>query len=142
MNSNFEDSLDRLPAELDGDDYWGAVRNDHLAAMRRDAEGLPMTSSQEMLMERIATFYAILRRRESDGEERMSASEMRQSYQLWQSMTAEFNKQITIGEDKRRETMLRKILSIIENTVRSIEDPRVREDTRKRFAASFDEADL
>lgn len=142
MNSNFEESLDRLPAELADDDYWGSVRNDHLASMRRDAEGLPMTSSQEMLMERIATFYAILRKRESDVEERMSASEMRQSYQLWQSMTAEFNKQITIGEDKRRETMLKKILNIIENTVRSIEDPRVREDTRKRFAASFQEADL
>lgn len=140
MNSSFDDSLDRLPAELAEDEYWAKVRNDHLTQLKKDAEGLPMTSAQNMLMERIATLYALMRKRETSLDDRVTPSEMQKSYDLWAKLTAEFNKQITIGEDKRRETMIKNIISIVENAVNMIEDDRTREDTRKRLAAGFLEA--
>lgn len=142
MSFSFDAYTDQLPAELADNEAWSNARNEILASLRRDAEGLPMTTSQNLIMERMATFYALTRKREADPEYKVTANDMRQNNQQWLAMTAEFNKQLTVGEDKRRETMLNKILNIIDNTVRMIPDDRIREDTRKRLSAAFLEADL
>ena len=142
MSSSFDGSIDKLPAELEGDEYWSNARNEILNSLRRDAQGLPMTTSQNLIMERMATFYAITRKRETDPEFKLSPSDLRQNNQQWLAMTSEFNKQITIGEDKRRHAMIETIMKIINDSLLEIDDDKTREDVRKRLSEGFRNAGL
>lgn len=139
MSFNF-DLTDRLPAELAGDEHWTKARAELLASMRADADGLPLTTSMNLIMERMATFYTITRKREADPDYKVSANDMRQNNAQWLAMTTEFNRQITIGEDNRRHAMIERILSIIKNSLMMIEDDKVRDDVRKSLEAGFLEA--
>lgn len=138
MTYNFEESVDILPAELQGDPVWADKRNEILASLRRDAEGLPMTTSQNLIMERMATFYALMRKRETDPDAKLSWSDIRANQQQWLIMTSEFNKQITVGEDKRRAAMIEAIMKVINDALARMSDSKEREDLRKRLAAGFE----
>lgn len=140
MTFGFEDNVDRLPAELAADPYWADARNSILASLRKDALGLPMTTAQNLIMERMATFYAITRKREADPEAKLSANDIRANNQQWLAMTAEFNKQITIGEDKRMHAMFEQITKIINNALMMVDDEEVRKGIRKNLTAGFKEA--
>jgi adenosyl cobinamide kinase/adenosyl cobinamide phosphate guanylyltransferase len=101
-----------------------------------------MTTSLNLIMERMATFYTITRKREADPDYKVSANDMRQNNAQWLAMTAEFNKQITIGEDKRRHAMLDKIFTIVTNSLMLIEDEKTRTNVRKALEQGFLEAGL
>ncbi len=142
MTFSFDDSIGSLPSELQGDERWSEARNQILASLRKDAEGLPMTTSQDLLMERMATTYALMRKREADPDITMSVSDIRANNQQWLAMTSEFNKQITVGEDKRRSAMIENILQVINNVLTMMPDPVEREKARKRLAEGFKNAGL
>lgn len=142
MTFNFDESIGSLPAELQADPQWAEARNRILASLRKDAEGLPMTTSQDLLMERMATTYALMRKREADPNVTMNVSDIRANNQQWLAMTSEFNKQITVGEDKRRSTMIENILQVINNVLTMMEDDSEREKARKRLAEGFKNAGL
>lgn len=137
MTFSFEDNIDRLPAELADDEYWADARNEILKSLRKDALGLPMTTSQNLIMERMATFYAITRKREADPDAKLTANDIRANNQQWLAMTAEFNKQITIGEDKRMHAMIEQINKIIGNALLMVDDEEIRKGLRKNLSAGF-----
>lgn len=139
----FDDVINQLPYELQQDSQWAEKRNAILDSLRNDAKGLPMNTSQNLLMERMATFYVVMRKRETDPESlNMKVADVRQNQQQWLAMTTEFNKQLTVGEDKRRSAMIDTILGIVTNAINTIQDPRIKEDLRKRLAEDFKEAGL
>lgn len=144
MTSKPEDieGIDELPYALQQNPRWAAERNRILRSLEKDAEGLPMTTSQRLLMERMSTSYAVTRMSEASADYTPSIAERRALDDQWLKMTSEFNKQLTVGEDKRRSAMIDTILTIIKDAVSMIEDTRIREDLRKRLEIGFSDAGL
>lgn len=134
--------FEKLPAELDGDLYWTRLRTDTLNSLKKDVEGLPLTTVHNMLMERMATFYTIMRKRETEDGSKLSFAEIRANQQQWLAMTTEFYKQIKDGEDKRLNTFKLKVQKIIVNILTLVEDDQLREDLRKRLQRDFSDAGL
>lgn len=144
MTSKYDEieGIDELPYALQQNPRWAAERNKILSSLERDAEGLPMTTSQRLLMERMSTSYALTRMNEANPEYSPSPSERRALDDQWLKMTSEFNKQLTVGEDKRRSAMIDTILKVITDAVAMIEDDRIRDDLRKRLEQGFAAAGL
>lgn len=138
----FDGIISSLPFELQESPEWAERRNAILESLRKDAKGLPMTTSQNLIMERMATFYALTRKREADPDFKPSANDLRANNQQWLAMTQEFNKQLTVGEDKRRSAMIETILKIVTDSVNMIEDDRIKKDLITRLEKRFRDADL
>lgn len=132
----FAEVVDVLPTELREDPKWADLRNEVMTSLREDSKGLPMNTSQNMLLERIATFYVVMRKRESEGE-KLSFQDIRQNQTQWVALLQELNKQLQVNQDQLRSEMIKTILKIIQDAVTMVEDERIREDLRKTLQEKF-----
>lgn len=142
MSSLFDNEDQYLPSELQEAPEWKAIRNEVIVSLKKESEGLPMTTAQQMMLERLATFYVLLRKRETEPGSKLSFAEIRQNQDQWLKMATEFNKQLVVGEDKRRHAMLESIQKIIINAITLIDDERTRENVRKKLEQDFISAGL
>lgn len=137
-----EDPVSLLPAELQDYPEWVDRRTEIMNALKKDAEGLPMSTAQHMLMERLATFYVLLRKREAEPGSKLSFQDIRQNQQQWLAMTTEFNRQLTIGEDERRAKLKENFQKVVVAAVNRVKDDQIRRDLLKSITEGFREVGL
>ncbi len=118
-----------------------------VARLRDEARHLPMNTVQQLLIERIAYNYIVLRskeRGELGGFQQSSAQKDYNSF--WLSMTAEFNRLLGKTEapmaGNERKALLKDVQKLIIETISTVADPRVRSDLLERMATAFDKAGI
>lgn len=109
--------------------------------LREEARHLPMNTVQQLLIERIATNYIVLRSKERGELGGFAHSNVQKDYNaFWLTMTSEFNRMLgksdgISGAD--RKTLLKEIQSIIVKTLGAVPDPRVRSELLEKMAGEF-----
>lgn len=116
-----------------------------VARMRREAADLPMNTVQQLLIERIAYNYIVMRDFEAGG--RFSTASAQKDFNtFWLSMTQEFNRMLTKAETmsgNERKAMLKQIQTLILTTVdKSVSDPKTRSNLLVNMAAAFEDVKL
>lgn len=107
-----------------------------VARLRSEAAGFPMNTIQTLLLERIAYNYVVIRMKEDGVVQRfIRANEARDYNSFWMSMTQEFNKLLSSGQDKLRDVLLLQVKDVVDDAVNSVED----EDTRKKLRLALSE---
>jgi len=114
--------------------------------MRNEAKHLPMNTVQQLLIERIAYNYIVLRSKERGSLGGFNNSNIQKDFNtFWLSMTQEFNRMLGKTDPMssvERKTLMREMQEIIMSTVSTISDPRVRADVLEKMAAAFETAGI
>lgn len=107
--------------------------------MRAEASGFPMNTVQILLIERIAYNYVVLRMKENGFMAPFArANEQKDFNTFWLTMTQEFNRVLSSGQDKVREKLFKDIVDVIKKVVRTtVEDPILRDRLLKEFSDEF-----
>lgn len=112
-----------------------------VSRMRKEAEDLPMNTVQQLLIERIAYNYIVLRDRES-GQGFGTASAQKDFNTFWLSMTQEFNRMLCKTETltgSERRALLKEVQKTILQTVnKSVADPKTRSNLLINMASAFE----
>ncbi len=114
--------------------------------MRNEAKHLPMNTVQQLLIERIAYNYIVLRSKERGELGGFNNSSIQKDFNtFWLSMTAEFNRMLGKSDpmsSNERKTLMREMQEIIMSTVSTISDPQVRADVLEKMAAAFEQSGI
>lgn len=113
-----------------------------VARMRKEAHELPMNTVQQLLIERIAYNYVVMREKERGALGGFNTTAMQKDFNtFWLSMTQEFNRMLSreaMGTSDRK-NLLREVQQTILNTVNaSVSDPRTRSTLLTEMAAAFE----
>jgi hypothetical protein len=114
--------------------------------MRREAQYLPMNTVQQLLIERIASNYIMLRMKErapvgsSDGF--AHASVQKDFNTFWLSMTREFNSLLATANSGNREAILGEVRDLVLSTLGEVRDPTQRQHLMLSFSQAFEAAGL
>lgn len=123
-----------LPA--DAPESYHTLHAEIVQRLQAEAAGFPMNTIQTLLLERIAYTYTVIRMKEDGVAQRfLRANEARDYNSFWMSMTQEFNKLLSSGQDKLREVLLLQVKDVVDDAVNSVED----EDTRKKLRLALSE---
>lgn len=114
-----------------------------VSRMRKEASDLPMATVQELLIERIAYNYIVMREKERGALGGFSTTAAQKDFNtFWLSMTQEFNRMLTRSDalsGNERKTLLREVQQLILTTVNSsVSDPRTRSNLLTHMAAAFE----
>jgi hypothetical protein len=108
-----------------------------VARMRDEASHLPMSTVQQLLIERIAYNYIVLRWYEM--RQMFAHTTAQKDFNtFWLSMTQEFNRQLRAQDDAARNALLKQIFAIISDTL-SGEDSEVSDRLSTRFSQALAE---
>lgn len=133
-----EDGLDeafKLPPSIADSPAMTQLHGEIVLRLRREASGLSMNTVQQLLLERIATFYVQTKMREMEG---VGVKELRELNSFWLSMTQEFNRLLMASQDKLREALFLEIQKILDQAMKdTITDPDTRKKFRLNVAGSF-----
>ncbi len=117
-----------------------------VARMRAEARHLPMNTVQQLLIERIAFNYIVLRAKEGGQLGGFAHASIQKDYNtFWLSMTSEFNRLLGKVEplsNADKKGFLREIQAIIVKTLDTVDDPKVRSGLFEKLAAAFQEAGI
>jgi hypothetical protein len=114
-----------------------------VARMRKEAADLPMNTVQQLLIERIAYNYVVLRSKERGNLGGFNSTSVQKDFNtFWLSMTQEFNRMLLKSETmngSERKALLREVQQTILNTVNaSVNDPKTRSSLLVNMAAAFE----
>lgn len=134
------DSLDlafRLPDNIE-DANLRQLYEILVVRMRRESAHLPMNTVQQLLIERIAYNYIVMRWKEmqpvgNDGGFQ-HATQQKEYNTFWLSMTQEFNKQLRATDADYRAQVLKAMASVVADVLKEIEDPMLQAKMRMRIA--------
>lgn len=114
--------------------------------MRQEARHLPMNTVQQLLIERIAYNYIVLRSKERGELGGFGTANIQKDYNsFWLGMTSEFNRLLGKSEamsGSDRKALLKDIQSIIVQTVATVEDESVRAHLLEQMATAFEKAGI
>lgn len=114
--------------------------------MRAEAKHLPMNTVQQLLIERIAYNYIVLRSKERGALGGFNNSNIQKDFNtFWLTMTQEFNRMLGKSDpmsSNERKTLMREMQEIIVSTVGTIGDPKVRAELLEKMAAAFENAGI
>lgn len=118
-----------------------------VARMRDEAKNLPMNTVQQLLIERIAYNYIVLRSKERGELGGFAHANVQKDFNaFWLSMTQEFNRMLGKTENmngNERKALLKEIQQVIVTTVsQSVSDPKTRSDILVNMAAAFETVKL
>lgn len=117
-----------------------------VSRMRAEAAHLPMNTVQQLLIERIAFNYIVLRSKERGELGGFSGANVQKDYNtFWLSMTSEFNRLLGKHGDlpaADRRHLLREIQQIIVSTLSTVDDSGQRSVLMDRFATAFEAAGI
>ncbi len=103
-----------------------------LERLRREARGLPMTTAQTLLIERIAFYYIVMKSKErfavGSGEGFSNASQQKDFTTFWLSMTKEFNAVVARASKSDRDSVMTEVKDIILKASKVIKDKSVRDE--------------
>jgi hypothetical protein len=119
-DDNFEDLDDifTLPDYIE-DDTLRTAYEVIVNRLRREARHVPMTTIQQLLIERIAVNYIVLRHNENE-QEFAHTTAQKDFNSFWLSMTHEFNSLVKITDADYREQLLKQVGKVIRDSL--IED--------------------
>lgn len=111
--------------------------------MRAEAADLPMNTVQQLLIERIAYNYIVMREKERGALGGFNNTNSQRDFNtFWLSMTQEFNRMLTKAEvmsGQERKALLREVQQLILNTVNhAVTDPRTRSSLLTSMASAFE----
>lgn len=130
----------RLPPAIEDSEAMSGLHAEIVLRLRREASGLSMNTVQQLLLERIATFYVQTKMREQEG---VGVKELRDLNSFWLSMTQEFNRLLLASQDKLRDALFMEVQKILDSALKeTIEDNDVRKKVRLRLAGDFAALDL
>lgn len=111
--------------------------------LRKEAEGVPMDTIQELLLERIAFNYIVMKARER-GVLSLGSERAQKDFQtFWLAMTNQFSKNLqkaTAAEDRAR--TLREVRDIVIDTLSQVEDKTTKDHLLHQFAQAFQQAGI
>lgn len=114
--------------------------------MRRESAHLPMNTVQQLLIERIAYNYIVMRFKEAANtiEEGAfaHATQQKEYNTFWLSMTQEFNKQIRSTDAETKSQLMRVMVEVVANVLREIDDPQLQSRLRLKIADGIHERGL
>lgn len=118
-----------------------------VARMRDEARHLPMNTIQQLLIERIACNYIVLRSKERGELGGFGSTSVQKDFNtFWLSMTQEFNRMLGKGGEPlagaERKQLLREVQQIVVSTVSQVVDPKTRSVLLERMAANFEKAGI
>ncbi len=118
-----------------------------VSRMRNEAKHLPMNTVQQLLIERIAYNYIVLRAKERGEFGGFGSTSVQKDFNtFWLSMTQEFNRMLGKGGEpmsaSERKSLLRDMQQIIVSTVSTVADPKTRGALLETFAAQFEKAGI
>lgn len=109
--------------------------------LRHEAAGLPMNTIQQLLLERIAFNYIVLKYKEEHNQFHRP-TEQKDFNTWWLSMTQEFNKLLMANQDKLREALLLEVQDIVTSSLSLISSPEERRAVRRDLAERFASVNL
>ncbi len=114
--------------------------------LRAEASHLPMLTLQNLLIERIAYNYIVLRARERNELGGFTSASVQKDYNVfWLQMCSEMNRMLGKPEPMsgvERKTLLKDMQQIIVSTLATVPDPMVRNDLLERMASAFETAGI
>lgn len=118
-----------------------------VARLRDEARDLPMNTVQQLLIERIAYNYIVLRSKERGELGGFAHSTVQKDYNtFWLTMTSEFNRMLGKSVDPiksgDRKALMREMQQIILGVVQTIPDPKVRAEVLEKMASAFETAGI
>ena len=113
----------------------GDLYDEMVANLRTEAFGIPMTTMQTLLIERIATKYIVIRYRERVGWVGTNAEA--QANQQWSDLMKEWNRLLAAGHEQLRESLLKQMETMAQEAVDLVEDQSIRQLLRRHFAEKF-----
>ena len=126
----------RLPDEILADEGLVALHGNIVQRLRREASGMPMNTVQNLLLERIAFNYIVLKQKERTGGF-TSPTQQKDFNTFWLSTTQEFNRLLLANDDKMREALLLEIQGIVVGAMDKITNPDERRDLRRYLQEQF-----
>lgn len=97
-----------------------------------------MNTIQTLLLERIAYTYTVIRMKEDGVIARFArANEAKDYNTFWMSMTQEFNKLLSSGQDKLRETLLLQVKDVVDAAIAEVEDDDIKRKLRLALSEGF-----
>lgn len=128
------DEIFVLPDNIDDPDLRVAYEL-IVARMRKEASHCAMSTVQQLLIERIAYNYVVLRWNEArDSFAHTTAQKEFNSF--WLSMTQEFNRTLRVTDQEYKTALLGQIAEVISETM-AVEDQEVVERIMPRFVDAF-----
>lgn len=125
-----------LPEPYASDERIQRWHTEIITRLRREAAGVPMTTAQTMLMERIAFFYIVMRFKEySEGG--ISARELKDNNSAFLSMLDSFNKLLEKHNDKILHDVILQVTKILMDALPIISDEKERMAMRRRLQEDF-----
>ncbi len=146
IRANALDDLDAafdLPETVVADAKLRGLYEVLVARLRTEARDLPMNTVQQLLIERIATNYIVLKSREAGGAGGFTTAAAQKDFNtFWLSMTSEFNRLLSkVDQRGERAAWMREVHGVIVNALSStISDPRVRREVLERMATDMERA--
>lgn len=134
-NENYADmdSAFTLPESID-DEQLRTLYEVIVHRLRSEAAHLTMTTVQQLLIERIAYNYIVLRYNESNNGFAHSTAQ-KEFNSFWLSMTQEFNRQVRQSDEEFRATLLNQVAGIFASVL-DTED----KETSSRLRSKFQDA--
>lgn len=132
------DELDRayrLPDYIAEDTELSDLYDTLVQRLRAEALGIPMTTAQYLLIERIATKYVIIRYREQTGWLGVNAE--KETNQQWLDLLKEWNRVLTTSQEQMRNALLEQVQKIAVDSVSLIKDREDRQNVRRHFQEKF-----
>lgn len=131
----------RLPAYVQAEPELVALHTEIVSRLRREAQGLPMNTVQQLLLERIAFTYVQMKwKDENEGYAR--TSEQKDFYTLWLSMTVEFNKLLAASGDQLRDALLVEVQKIVSESLKLVTNLEDRKAMRRSLSEAFSAIDV
>lgn len=125
----------RLPDVIAADPELLALYQTLVSRLRAEALGLPLTTAQYLLIERIATKYVIIRYREQNGWLGVNAE--KDTNQQWLDLLKEWNRVLASSQEQMRAALLEQVTKIALDAVGFIKDTEDRQNVRRHFQEQF-----
>lgn len=140
LDSAPDDAFDaafQLPEVIVNDASLRALHAEIVTRLRREAAGLPMSTVQNLILERLATLYVWIKYKERTGG--FTDNQQKEFNKDWLDLAREFNKLLMAHQDKLREAMLIELQSIVIEGSKLIKDDEDRRQFRLFLSEKFAE---
>jgi hypothetical protein len=127
----------RLPEHIQQDAELVALYDEMVERLRREALGLSMTTMQQLLIERLATKYVIIRYNENTGWQGLSITAEKDMNAQWSDLLKEWNRMLQAGQEKMRDALLGQFEKISQGAVDMVHDKETRQSLRRHFREQF-----
>lgn len=124
-----------IPDHIQTDERLVTLHAEMVQRLRREAAGLPMNTIQQLLIERIASFYVQIKYKENTNT--FTANQQKEYNSYWLQLTTEFNRLLQASDDKLREALLIEIQKIVGQAIDLITNPEDRKTVRRTLQEGF-----